>query len=199
MNEYIEDFKTKIGDGIVVGIEKQQSEGTLTELDGTNTHALYHINYKAIGIDSNGNECSFGATHVISVFNEGTPEEKAVPTKQSFKNPIDNTTGSTLQAINDIFHNSGLRNRVRGAILKAANAIRWEDVATEQHAARVSLSGEVIKNPDPYINAFMFVLANDTTETTGVQAVGVNVTDTVIENLVNGAWNYIAETQGLTA
>lgn len=193
--EYISEFKSKLGTGILVAVE-EDSEGKLTEIGGSRTFQSYRLACKAAGTNASGAMVASGVAHRFCVFDEGLPGEAALPAEQAFVNPAATApSGSSLKNIASIFQSSELRSRVLGAMLKAAFGIKWEDAATAQHAARVALSGKVLLDPDKFLNAFMFTLATEA----AIQSSGVGATDSAIQNLVDGWWSYIAQTQGLAS
>jgi hypothetical protein len=197
-SEYIENFKTALGDGILVGVENDQEtpEGSpLQEYGGSSTYYHYHLNYKAIGKNERGETAFVGATHHFAVKDEDGTEEMAYPIFGDFDNPAakDPSGGSALVNIAGLYSNESLRGKCLGAVIKAAYNILNESGATEHHSDRIQLAGDVLQNASRYQSAFMFFIAtNATVQTNGPG----NTTDNDIEYIVNSSWNQVCEAVG---
>lgn len=120
------------------------------------------------------------------VYKEGTADETAYYRDSNWLNPEDrNIKGSSLANIAGIFSNQSLRERTKGAMIKAAFNILNEAVDTENHAGRLALARTIMVGVEAYIDAFMFLVASSPR----VQNRGGAATDNDLENIVNSNWN----------
>lgn len=87
-----------------------------------------------------------------------------------------------LLEVSKIYASATLRNRTRAACLKAAVDIMNELDTVTDHAKRLKWSGDVLKSPETVVNMMSVFIALDPT----VQAGGTSISDSVIQNLING-------------
>lgn len=116
------------------------------------------------------------------VFHEGQGDESAYYMRGAEQPEAQNTlvSSGTLAEINRVYFSPDMRAIIRGAMLTAAQAVRWEAEATPNHAKRAQLAAAMMHDSELYIGLFAAFIALDTT----IQAAGGAVTDAQILNVV---------------
>ncbi len=99
---------------------------------------------------------------------------------------------ATLTQIHDASQPVGdFAKRVQGAIIKASWAIVYEGTEVADHAARLALAKTVLQTPRTYMERY-YRLFISTADIQAKFSSLATVTDTEIEDAVNGFWTIIA-------
>lgn len=86
--------------------------------------------------------------------------------------------------------NAALNNRLRVAVIVAAEKVRVEDVATANHAARLAWAKSVFGNPDTEARRMLWAVLAQNRAFTVAQIVGAD--DTAVQTAVDAAVNVFA-------
>jgi len=89
-----------------------------------------------------------------------------------------------------LFANSSLRNKIRVAVIVAAESIRNEDAATDNHANRLVWAAATFASPNAAADKMLMALlaSNKDEETSAI----LGATDSVIQTLVDAAVDIFA-------
>lgn len=148
----------------------------------------YIVNVFSAGEDVDAGDIAQKRNIYFYVNNEGKEGEAAYYQNNTWFNPEKkNAIGSTLANIAGIYSNSSLRERTKGAMIKASFDIINEDSSTEKHTERLQLAKDIMLDADSYINAFMFFVASNA----AVQLVGGAATDNDLSFVVATSWNLL--------
>ena len=118
------------------------------------------------------------------VVNEGEVDEAAYLFRFDKENDVDkDISGTNISSMGNIYNSASLRQRMIGALLKAAINIINEDEGTTNHSKRLKWAVSIVNAADlaPFVNVMMGVLAQNAT----VQTKGNATTDSDIEYVVN--------------
>ena len=98
---------------------------------------------------------------------------------------------ATLQEIYAASQPNGeLAGRIEAAFIKASWAVVYEDPGTTDHANRLALAKLMLQGPRPYVERYFRFVISDGTIQAGLSDTPT-ITDTSIENAVNGFWTTI--------
>jgi hypothetical protein len=124
------------------------------------------------------------------VFREGQGDEAAYYMRDAEQPEAQNTLVSTgtLADVNRVYFSPVMRATIRGAMLTAAQAVRWEAEATPNHAKRAQLAAAMIQDTESYIGMFAAFVALDN----AIQAAGGAVTDAQVQNVVIANFEWAA-------
>jgi len=102
---------------------------------------------------------------------------------------------ATLAEITDASQPIGeFAKRVQGAMIKACWAVVYEGAVTD-HDVRLGFAKKVLQDPRTYMERYYRVFLCDGTVQAGLADLS-GITDTAIENAVNGFWTIIANLEG---
>lgn len=135
---------------------------------------------------------------VFYVYHEGLGDESAYYERLEPTNDVNKDVAAPAPGLLNyyaIFNSDVLRQKVLGAIIKAANAIINEDPGTADHSIRFKWANSVLLNPNAYNDAFMIESACNV----NVQIAGANALDGDLEWIVNSQIKTIAIAAGFTA
>lgn len=170
---YLEGIYLKVATPVV----KQQADENNTK--------WYTVNVVENGNAENEDPVIYRKNVDFYVVDEGEATEKAgfsrIPKLPSVNTSVKDTSG-TLEAIDKLFRSSEIESRVRAAVLTAAKAVFFEDAGTASHVERLKWSAASMKNPDTYTTQMMSVICLES----NVQTAGSQVTDSILQNHVNG-------------
>lgn len=161
------------------------ADGYPIDLNTGRTLHWYRLNLNAKGVSEIDKVPTSTQKNItFYVYNEGEVDEEAMLHERDEENAIDkDISGSDLKSRANIYSNFHLRQRVTGAVLKAAFNIINEDVGTTDHTKRLKWAVSVVNTNDldSFVNVMMKVLQNNGT----VQTSGNQVTDNDIEWIIN--------------
>lgn len=101
---------------------------------------------------------------------------------------------ATLAELNSVMGEPTLNEKIRGAVLMAAVAIKFESAETENHANRILWAATALNDPNGVANDVQkYVVAAKNADTPSVSAAAlVALSDTDIQNYTNAAVNIFA-------